>query len=207
MSQTPPARLRGRPARSSEQIEETRAHIAACALRLFQAEGFEAVSMRRLAQEAGCSPKTLYQYYDRKIDVLRDLWAEVFVELFDALDAVSARETRPLLRLDAVAFAYVEFWLKRRDRYFLVFMSSGVTQDDVSVFVADDPVLARFGLIRSCLAAALGEGARPAAIDLKNQVLLCALNGVTHNLITISAYPWAAPKKLVAAVVKGVLAA
>lgn len=198
---------RGRPSRSPKQIEHMRAHIAACAMRLFEAEGFEAVSMRRLAQEAGCTVVTLYQYYDRKIDVLRDLWAQVFGELFDGLDAIAARETKPLGRLNAVAFGYVDFWLQQRDRYFMVFMSSGVSQDDVSVFVADDPVLSRFDLFRTCLSEALGTGATQAALTLKTQLLLCGLNGVAHNLVTISGFPWAAPKRLVRGVVDGVLKA
>ena len=64
-------RTRGRPARSSKQIADMRAHISACALRLFEDEGYAAISMRRLAQEAGCTAMTLYKYFDNKIDILR----------------------------------------------------------------------------------------------------------------------------------------
>jgi len=198
---------RGRPARSKAQIEDTRAAIAACAMTLYREEGFEAVSMRRLAQEAGCTVMTLYKYFDGKIEVLRYLWGQVFGEMFDALDLVAARERNPVARLNAVALGYVEFWLERRDRYFMVFMSSGVTQSDVSVFVADDPVLPRFALFRDCLAKALGARAGAAEITLKLDLLLCALNGVAHNLITISAYPWSDPKKLVRAAVAAILKA
>ncbi len=51
-------RARGRPARSKQQIEDRRAHIAACALKLFQEEGYAAISMRRLAEEAGSQDDT-----------------------------------------------------------------------------------------------------------------------------------------------------
>jgi len=198
---------RGRPARSKAQIEDMRAAIAQSAMKLFREEGYEAVSMRRLAQEAGCTVMTLYKYFDGKIDVLRYLWGQVFGEMFDALDLLAARERNAERRLDAIALGYVEFWLARRDRYFMVFMSSGVTQSDVSVFVGDDPVLPRFALLRDCLATALGARAGGAEITLKFDLLLCALNGIAHNLITISAYPWSAPKKLVRAAVGAILKA
>jgi len=184
-----------------------RQHIATCALRLFQEDGYDAVSMRRLASEADCTVMTLYRYFDRKIDILRALWGELFAELFDRLDEIAADESDAARRLDAVALGYVDFWLRRREHYFLVFMSSGVSQPDVSIFVGDDGVVDRFSVLRKSLADALGADASEAGIDLKSQLLLCALNGIAHNLITISAYPWFKAEKLVRAAVSGTLKA
>lgn len=198
-------RSRGRPVRSDQDVAKTRQHIADCALRLFQAEGYEAVSMRRLAQEADCTVMTLYRHYDAKIDILRQIWRNVFAELFDQLDARAEGEADPIERLNAVALGYVEFWLAQRDRYFLVFMSSGVSQDDVSVFVADDDLLLRFNVLQDSLAAALDSIGSDADPSLRNQVLMCSLNGIAHNLITISAYPWAEPETLVGEAVSGAL--
>ncbi|MBW8639993.1 TetR/AcrR family transcriptional regulator [Hoeflea sp. WL0058] len=182
-----------------------RRHIADCALRLFQEDGYDAVSMRRLASEAGCTVMTLYRYFDRKIDILRALWTEVFAELFDRLDRVAAGEADPTHRLLAVSQGYVDFWLERREHYFLVFMSSGVTQSDVSVFVGDDGVVSRFNVLRESLAGALDGRPGEAELKLKSELLLCALNGIAHNLITISAYPWSEPQALVRAAVTAVL--
>ena len=183
-----------------------RRQIADCALNLFQENGYDAVSMRRLAGEAGCTVKTLYRYFDRKIDILRMLWANVFEALFDGLDAIAAAEPDPVRRLEQVAQAYVEYWLHNREHYFLVFMSSGVSQSDVSVFVGEDNLVQRFGLLRTCLADALGTEYDEDTLALKEQMLLCALHGTAHNLITISAYPWAPPDRLIRASVAGILA-
>ncbi|NWH08743.1 MAG: TetR/AcrR family transcriptional regulator [Alphaproteobacteria bacterium] len=176
-------------------------------MKLFQEEGYAGISMRRLAQESGCTVMTLYKYYARKIDVLRDLWGQVFAELFDELERTASRKQTAHERLQAIALGYVAFWLARRDRYFMVFMSSGVSQSDVSVFVQDDRVLSRFGLFRQTLAKVLGGQADEAELTLKSELLLCALNGIAHNLITISAYPWPDPKRLVQAAVAGVIKA
>ena len=63
----PNGRPRGRPTLSEAEASEMRRHIADCAMRLFQEDGYDAVSMRRLAGEAGCTVMTLYRYFDRKI--------------------------------------------------------------------------------------------------------------------------------------------
>lgn len=198
-------RARGRPARSAARIEEVRSRIAAGAFRLFQEEGYAAVSMRRLAEEAGCTVMTLYKYYARKIDVLRDLWARVFGELFDQLDEIAAAHPNPAERLQALAQAYVEFWLARRDHYFLVFMSSGISQAEVSVFVRDDPLILRFGVFLNALTEALGVAPTDPAVAVKADLLMAVLHGVAHNQITIAAYPWTPPQQLVSAAVKALL--
>ena len=205
----PKSQARGRPVLSDEEVAERRRHIAACALRLFQAEGYHAVSMRRLALEADCTVMTLYKYFDRKIDVLRQLWGEVFCDLFDQLDLIAARQgdgqDDDIARLNDIAFGYVRYWLEHREHYFLVFMSHDVSQPDVSIFVEDGGTVARFSLFYECVAKALKEETELAVVNIKVQSLICALNGIAHNVITISGFEWADPKQLVHTAVSGVL--
>jgi AcrR family transcriptional regulator len=198
-------RARGRPAHSEEQIADMQARIAENALRLFQQDGYEAISMRRLAQEVGCTVMTLYRYYERKIDILRDLWARVFEILFDSLDQLAELHPDPVDRLKTVALGYVSFWLEHRDHYFMVFMSSNVEQSDVSIFVQDDALLGRFQIFQRGLADASVDGLGEADLKVKSEMLLCALNGITQNLITISAYPWSSPEVLVNAAISGAI--
>lgn len=202
----PERRTRGRPVRSTAQIVEMRAHIAACALKLFQQDGYAAISMRRLAQEAGCTAMTLYKYYDSKFDILSALWAEVFGRLFDELGRIAATECDPEARLNSVALGYVRYWLEHREHYFMVFMSGGISQADVTGFVSGSDTLARFDLLRTSLLAALGGDVDAEGLDLKTELLSCMLNGIAHNLITIGGYPWSAPEKLVRQAIDGLLA-
>lgn len=201
---TKPA-ARGRPALSEESIAQMRAHISTCALKLYQSEGFAAVSMRKLAAEAGCTVMTLYRYFERKIDILRHLWDVIFADLFDHLEDVAARSAPGTERLNAVCIAYVDYWLAHREHYFLVFMSGDVSQSDVSVFVDDSPSMTRFALIGDCLNDALPKATTKDQLHLQTQTLLCGLNGISHNLVTISGFPWADPKDLVRSTVSGIL--
>ncbi|MFM2399007.1 MAG: hypothetical protein RL341_1164 [Pseudomonadota bacterium] len=198
-------RGRGRPSRSAEQIADMRTHIADCALRLFQQEGYAAVSMRKLAAQAGCTTKTVYAYFDAKIDILSLLWSDVFTTLFDRLDALAAAQRAPVARLEAVAQAYVSFWLEHREQYFLVFMSGGISRAEVEGYVATGVPRARFDLFARCLADALGGKADAKLLREKSEALFCALNGISQALITISGHNWSAPESLVRIAVRGVL--
>jgi AcrR family transcriptional regulator len=182
-----------------------RTHIADCALRLFQQEGYAAVSMRKLAAQAGCTTKTVYAYFDAKIDILSLLWSDVFTTLFDRLDALAAAQRAPVARLEAVAQAYVSFWLEHREQYFLVFMSGGISRAEVEGYVATGVPRARFDLFARCLADALGGKADAKLLREKSEALFCALNGISQALITISGHNWSAPESLVRIAVRGVL--
>ncbi|MEL7111695.1 MAG: helix-turn-helix domain-containing protein, partial [Pseudomonadota bacterium] len=62
-----PKRSRGRPRRSETQRQDMRDQIEQAAARLFQSEGYGAISMRRIAKAVGCSPMAIYAYFDNKV--------------------------------------------------------------------------------------------------------------------------------------------
>ncbi len=198
-------RSRGRPPLTEQQITDIRLRISSCALKLFQEEGYEAISMRRLAKEANLTPMTLYKYFDSKIEILHLLWEEVFTVLFDDLDDVAAKDPEPRSRLNSVALRYVTYWMDNPNHYFMVFMSNGISQEDVRGFVEIDTILARFDVLRDGISTALGGNVDPATKTLKATLLLCVLNGIAHNLITISSYPWPHPEELVRTAIDGLL--
>src|SRR4051794_35051184 len=59
-----------RPEPGTRRPRFTRAQIAATALAIADADGFEAVSMRRVAAELGAGTMTLYHYVTTKDDLL-----------------------------------------------------------------------------------------------------------------------------------------
>lgn len=65
----------------------TRVHIAETALDLFETHGFDAVTVKEIAEVAGVGERTVYRYYPTKVDiVLHDDHSEIsnFVELLHA---------------------------------------------------------------------------------------------------------------------------
>lgn len=193
----------GRPAISDEKRVRMRRDIADVAKRLFQEEGYAKVSMRRIAGEIGCSPMTLYKYYDAKVDVLRTLWADVFRELFDHLEAVSETQDS---QLHGLGLAYVQYWLDHTEYYRLVFISDGVTQSDVSIFIDSPELLQRFTIFAQALSESHSDDLGPDELKAKLDAFICFLNGIAHNLITISGYRWSDTDTLVAMAVRAVRA-
>jgi len=188
---------KGRPALSKAQKETMRGEIARHAGRLFQDEGYSAISMRRLAGEVGCSPMTLYKYYENKIEILRQLWAQIFKTLFDQIERTQPRDASPAQALAHIAKTYVAYWLDHTEHYRLVFMSEDVSQREVGTFVDDAQISNHFVAFFEAMQQATQLDPQDPLLKHKTDLLICTLNGIAHSQITISAYPWTEAEKLV----------
>jgi len=80
-------------------------------------EGYAGLSMRRLAESIGYTPRTIYLYFTDKDDLLSELIEEDVGRLCDRLETAAAEQPDPGRRLDAVALAYVAFGLENPHAY------------------------------------------------------------------------------------------
>lgn len=199
-----PSPKRGRPPLSSAEVAAQRARILAAAAALFEQEGYAAISMRRLAVAAGLTPMTLYAYFDGKPAILAALWTSLMAEALAALDEVEAAE--PKGRLLALCRAYVGHWIARPETYRVVFMTPGISQADVSGFLAGSDIASRLEVFGLALAA-VAPGWSAQVLKLRTDALLCGLQGIAHNHVTIAGFGWSNPEALVGVTVDGVLAA
>jgi AcrR family transcriptional regulator len=190
---------RGRPPASDEHRAEERRRIGLVAEDLFHAEGYESVSMRGLAAAAGCAPMTLYAYFENKADILREIWRRMLEDLFQSLEKKASAVRDPARRLRLLCEGYVRYWLDHPERYRMVFMTSGVSQSDVGVFVADDGMAQRFALFIDAL-----DKCAPGApkLKLRGETLICGLHGIAHSHVTISQFPWETAERQVACLVE-----
>ncbi len=187
--ETPQKRQAGRPKRSAASVAQTRKQIAAVALRLFHQEGCASVSMRRLAQEAGCSPMTIYAHFDGKIDILQYLWADVLDDLFDRIGQEIAGLSGAEARLSRAGQVFLQFWLDAPDHFRLVFMSDDVSRYDVGCFLNRPETQAQFQLFTDLVAAAVPEGAE---MQPRLDAFLAGLIGAAMAHNTLADYPWTA---------------
>jgi AcrR family transcriptional regulator len=89
------------------------------ASRLLEAEGPEALTMRRIAGEVGCSTSVLYTMFGGKAGVAEGLWREGFERLRGAMERVA--DDDPLGRLAALGRVYRENALANRAYYAIMF--------------------------------------------------------------------------------------
>ncbi|MGB0907389.1 MAG: TetR/AcrR family transcriptional regulator [Maricaulaceae bacterium] len=203
----PKTAKRGRPEMSPAQRQDMKTRISEVAKTLFQQEGYAKVSIRRIAKEIGCTPMTLYGYYESKIDILRTLWGDVFRDVFNRLEAINMaadKDTDPQAHLQNLCQAYVDYWITHPEYYRLVFMAEGVTQPDVSLFIDNPDIVTKYGLFLEAIHN-LERKAQTADPKTKLDVLISAMHGIVHNKITLSGYEWSPPENQIRYVIKGML--
>jgi AcrR family transcriptional regulator len=107
--------------RRERDREAIRERIFEAARELFVAEGYDAVTMRRIAHKIEHAPSIIYQHFADKDTLIRELCNHdfaAFAAQFDRLDRIRD----PLERLRRSGHAYVEFAVRYHNAYRLLFM-------------------------------------------------------------------------------------
>lgn len=107
--------------KTGSRSEITGPRVQAAALRLFAAEGYAAVSMRRIAREVGVQAGALYLYTSDKQSLLFDLMQAHMTELLTAWQQ-AAVEGSPLERLRAFTRFHIFHHLDRPEAVFVAYM-------------------------------------------------------------------------------------
>src|SRR5262249_13208509 len=102
--------------------EELRQVILDAARELFAKEGYESVSMRRIAEKIEYSPTTIYLYFADKADLLFSICEETFAKLCKKMETIRTECADPVEALKKGSRAYVEFGLKYPNHYRVTFM-------------------------------------------------------------------------------------
>lgn len=124
-----------RVALSGSEIEAFRGRIYQAATHLFAHEGFDAVTLRGIARQVGCSPMTPYRYFSGKEEIFALVKAGVFSRFADVQERAMRGALEPIERLWALGRAYVQFALDDPDGYRIMF--------ELRQQVADHPELAQ----------------------------------------------------------------
>jgi AcrR family transcriptional regulator len=111
--------------RREREKDETRNRIMDAARELFASEGYEAVSMRRIAQEIEYSPTAIYVHFADKQTLFREICSEDFAKLASVFTKLGKIED-PLERICEVGQAYIRFALQYPNHYRMMFMTRHV---------------------------------------------------------------------------------
>jgi AcrR family transcriptional regulator len=146
--------------------------IITAARELAEAEGWDAVTTRRLADQVEYSQPVLYSHFAGKAGIVRAVALEGFAEL--AAELRRARTTAPSAEaaLRAVATAYLDFAQSRPAVYDAMF----VLPTDIVFAVSQTPGPARAGFAE--LAAALEPLAGERDLETLAEVAWSALHGL-----------------------------
>ena len=116
--------------RREREKEAVRTKILDAARALFASEGYEAVTMRRIALAIEYSPTALYLHFKDKESLIRDLCMTDFGSLARAFLKI-AKEKDPLERLRKIGHAYVGFASEHPNHYRLMFMTPALNAAEI----------------------------------------------------------------------------
>ena len=110
-----------RPRLTAEAADGIRADICAAAARLYERDGYEAVTLRAIAAEMDRSQALPYRYFKNKEHIFVALRAMCFDRLTVMMEAVLARGDPPLLTLNTMAHSFITFAESQPAEYRLMF--------------------------------------------------------------------------------------
>ena len=110
-----------RPALRPDEIESYRARLCETAMQMFADDGYDAVTLRALAEKLGCSHALPYRYFADKKEIFAAVCALGFERFAAALERAAAGVDDPEERLRVLARAYFRFALREPHAYRIMF--------------------------------------------------------------------------------------
>ena len=187
--------------RRAREKEQLRRQILSAARALFVNEGYENVSMRKIAEKIEYSPTTIYLYFKDKADLLDSVCKETLLNLLNTLEELKRDNTDPVETLRKSGKIYVEFGLKYPQDYKLTFVirpqfqkGLGLQEGSIGEKVFDYLC----AIVSECVRQ---KAFRQVDIETIGQVLWAAVHGVTLLLIDFPDFPWTEKDKLIDTVI------
>jgi AcrR family transcriptional regulator len=178
--------------RRAKEKQELRQEIIDAARDLFINEGFENVSMRKIADRIDYSPTTIYLYFQDKIDLLDCICEETLSRLQERLAGIRDEYSDPVERMHRGLRAYIDFGLEHPGDYRVAFIL------EFKQYIESGRCLRchtlgqqTFDGLRNDVAECVRSGAFASGdIEAMSQVIWAAIHGLASLLITRSHFPW-----------------
>src|SRR5271157_5193185 len=97
--------------RRARQKQNVREEILDAARALFVKEGYESVSIRKIADKIEYAPGTIYLYFHDKAEILGRICEETFSKLDRKMEAIRHDTAAPLDKLRRGLRTYIQFGL------------------------------------------------------------------------------------------------
>jgi AcrR family transcriptional regulator len=180
--------------RRAREKSETREKILDAARDLFISEGYEGVSMRKVAEKIEYSPTAIYVHFEDKNDLFHQLCQEDFARLAEVFQS-SALPLDPVERLRFIGQTYIEFGMKYPNHYKLMFMTPHppAELDECDVEIKGNPEVDAYAFLKLSVQQAIDAGCfreEHQDSELLSQTLWASVHGVIALEIAKSNDPW-----------------
>lgn len=196
--------------RREREKQDVQQRILDAARELFAREGYDAVTMRRIAQAIEYSPTAIYGHFRDKESLIRAICDTDFLTLAKAFQKL-AKEKDSFLRLRKAGIAYVDFAVTHPNHYRLMFMSSRGHDGPPDPEKQGNPERDAYAFLLGSVKQAIADGKLRKDLtdpDLVAQALWSATHGVVALQIALAGDPWIQfrpMKKIALVVIDGIL--
>ncbi len=195
-------------ARSSRKAKgeghSRRGEILRAAERIFIAEGYEAATIRKIADEVGVSSTTLYMHFRDKDDVLLEICREAMGELMRLNAEIAGRRLDAGERVKAMLRAYMEFAARHQNAYRLVFCASAVVRSAHRMDATLELGKGCFETFAAAVRQVAAEGRlRRGSPEAAAQALWAACHGLIALRLAKPNFPWAPDAELSEVLLEG----
>lgn len=180
----------GRPKQSADERQKKVDAIIEIAQSLFASEGYESVSMRKIAAKAGMGTMTLYKYFPNKNAILHHIWAGFFDELFALVQADVEKQKGAKAKLKQMCMTYLNYWVEHKERFHIVFLNEDRASSADEFFINHANIAGQILLIVGPVIQELIGSVEDGSMLVFLESLMCFVHGIALNVITISEYPW-----------------
>ena len=177
--------------RREREREETRVRILDAARELFVSEGYDSVTMRRIADRIEYTPTAIYFHFRDKEALLTELCTTDFLALAQQFRKI-ARIPDPIERLRRTGHAYVQFGVDNPNHYRLMFMTPHPPLDPGHP-EKGNPEEDAYAFLKQIVSEAIGhDRLRPELrdVELVSQTVWAGVHGVISLHIAKQNDPW-----------------
>lgn len=183
--------------RRARQKENIREEILDAARTLFVKEGYEHVSMRKIADKVEYAPGTIYLYFQDKAEILYHICDETFSKLAKRMDAINEDPANPLDALRRGLRIYVQFGVDNPNHYVCTFIQGK------QIMCEHKPEAGErcFDCLRAAVQRCIEAGQLNCEdVEEVSQALWAGVHGITTLLVTCS-FPFIEHTRLIDRVV------
>jgi AcrR family transcriptional regulator len=128
-------------------------------IEILSKEGVQALSLRKVAKQAGVSHAAPYAHFTDKQALIAAIAAEGYKKLYQQLNHAKEQASDPLSRLVAVALAYVQFAIDEPDHFRITFAGAVEAEQDYPEYVEQSKHC--FGLVVDVVTECQAQGVLP----------------------------------------------
>ena len=186
--------------RRARETEELKQRILDAARELFVRDGYQNVSMRKIAERIEYSVGSIYHYFHDKDEILDCLCEETFLKLHnEKMRAVHAMQGDPLEALKKGMETYIHFGLSHPEHYIVTFMLKAAPQEQPGNGPTRKAKAGQqcFDDMRKAVRRCIEEGKIGGDLEETSQALWAGIHGLTALLITLPKFPFVQRDRLI----------